>query len=95
MREVAEETGLRVVVQSLAGTVERPVPGGVVYVIDDYVAAPAPGVDPADVRAGDDADEVRWVYADQLASLPCVEGLVEALTDWGVLPASDVRRSSG
>lgn len=92
VRETHEETGLRVVVASLAGTVERPGPGGVVYVIDDHVAVPAPGVDPDEVRPGDDADEVRWVDADQLADLPCVDGLVEALAAWDVLP--DVRRSS-
>ena len=93
VRETREETGLSVVVDGLAGTVERAGTHGVVYVIDDHVATPAPGADPADVRAGDDADEVRWVYVDQLADLPCVEGLVEALTDWGLLPG--LRRSSG
>ncbi len=100
VREVAEETGLRIVVEELAGTVERPGPGGVVYVIEDFVAVPAPGVDPADVRAGDDADEVRWVDADELARLPLVDGLVEALTAWDLLPRppgerGGVRRSSG
>ena len=104
VREVAEETGLRIVVEALAGTVERSGPGGVLYVIDDHVAVPAPGVDPDDVRAGDDADDVRWVDAEQLADLPCVEGLVEALTAWGLLPGDPgdpgdpvdgVRRSSG
>ena len=88
VREVGEEAGLRIVVEALAGTVERPGPGGVVYVIDDYVAAPAPGVDPTDVRAGDDADEVRWVDAEELGRLPCVDGLLEALTGWDLLPSS-------
>ena len=86
VREVAEETALRIVVDAWAGRVERTGPGGVVYVIDDYTAVPAPGVDPGDVHAGDDADEVRWVGADELGRLPCVDGLVEALTAWDLLP---------
>ncbi|WP_277343374.1 NUDIX domain-containing protein [Nocardioides sp. HDW12B] len=90
VREVREETGLRIVVERPAGTVERPGPGGVVYVIDDVVAVPAPGVDPTDVRAGDDADEVRWVGAEDLARLDragaLVDGLVEALSGWDLLP---------
>jgi 8-oxo-dGTP diphosphatase len=92
VRETLEETGLDVVVVGLAGTVERAGPNGAVYVIDDHVARPADGCDPDAVRAGDDADDVRWVYAEDLADLPCVEGLVEALTAWDVLPP--VRRSS-
>jgi 8-oxo-dGTP diphosphatase len=93
VRETHEETGLRVVVEGLAGTVERAGPNGEVFVIDDHVASVAVDADPEAVRAGDDADEVRWVDADQLAELPCVEGLLEALTAWDVLP--EVRRSSG
>src|SRR5687767_11016289 len=60
VREVREETGLDVVVGELVGRVERPGPGGVTYVIDDFRAEPAPGVDPGDLKAGDDADEARW-----------------------------------
>jgi 8-oxo-dGTP diphosphatase len=86
VREVEEETGLRVVVDGYAGRVERPGPGGVVYVIDDWFGHVAAGVDARAVRAGDDADEVRWVDAEELALLPCVDGLVEVLTSWRAVP---------
>jgi mutator protein MutT len=84
VREVEEETGLRVTVDGFAGRVERPGPGGVVYVIDDWFARPSAGAAPDTVRAGDDADEVRWVSLADLAALPCVDGLVETLASWGV-----------
>ncbi|MET7328762.1 NUDIX hydrolase [Nonomuraea sp. NPDC005650] len=81
-REVLEETGLRVEVGRLAGTVDRPGLGGDTYVIRDYLAGVAGGVP----VAGDDADEVRWCDLDELARLPLAEGLLESLTGWGVLP---------
>ncbi|MBF8188578.1 NUDIX domain-containing protein [Nonomuraea sp. K274] len=81
-REVLEETGLRVEVGRLAGTVDRPGPGGVTYEIRDYLASVAGGV----AAAGDDAADVRWCTADELARLPLSEGLLESLTDWDVLP---------
>jgi 8-oxo-dGTP diphosphatase len=84
-REVLEETALPVLVGRLVGTVERDAPAGGVYVIRDYLCRPAPGADVADVRAGDDADDARWFAATEIANLPCAPGLVEALTEWGVL----------
>ncbi len=86
VREVAEETGLRVVVTGVAGVVERDGPGGVVYVIEDFRALPAPGADPSLVEAGDDAAEAGWFDAAALAGLDCVEGLLEALREWDALP---------
>jgi 8-oxo-dGTP diphosphatase len=84
-REVLEETALPVHVGRLVGTVERDAPAGGVYVIRDYLCRPAPDADLAAVRAGDDADDARWVTPRELLELPCVPGLVEALTGWGVL----------
>ncbi|MFC4122400.1 NUDIX hydrolase [Nonomuraea zeae] len=82
-REVFEETGLRVhEVGRLAGAVDRPGPGGVTYVIRDYLASVSPGTP----VAGDDAADVRWCDRAELARLPITEGLLETLTDWGVLP---------
>jgi 8-oxo-dGTP diphosphatase len=49
--------------------------------IRDYAATVTGGT----LRAGDDAADARWVAAGELASLPITEGLVEALTSWGVL----------
>jgi 8-oxo-dGTP diphosphatase len=49
--------------------------------IRDYAATVTGGT----LRAGDDAADARWVAVGELASLPITEGLVEALTSWGVL----------
>lgn len=80
-RELKEETGLDVAVGALAGTVDRPGPDGVVYEIHDYTATVTGGT----LRAGDDAAEVRWVGPDDLGALPITPGLLDALTQWGVL----------
>lgn len=84
-REVLEETGLRVVVAGLVGTVERDAPGGGVYVVNDYACRPAAGADPVAVRASDDADDAGWFTDAEVWRLDCSPGLVEALTEWGVL----------
>jgi ADP-ribose pyrophosphatase YjhB (NUDIX family) len=81
VRELAEETGLRVTPGRLVGTVDRPGPGGVTYDIHDYEAA----VDGGSLRAGDDAREARWVHAADLRRLPTTDGLLETLDAWGVL----------
>jgi mutator protein MutT len=82
VREVREETGLDVVAGALVGRVERPGPAGVTYVIDDIACT----VHGGQLRAGDDADDVRWVDRAELALLPLTDGLLEALTAWKVAP---------
>jgi 8-oxo-dGTP diphosphatase len=81
VREVREETGLQVAAGRLAGTVERPWPGGRVLVIRDYEAVVTGG----DLAAGDDADDARWVSPRDFGGLPLTSGLREALDGWGVL----------
>ncbi|MDL4772091.1 MULTISPECIES: NUDIX hydrolase [Thermomonosporaceae] len=81
VRELLEETGLDVTVGDLAGTVDRPGPGGVTYVIHDYTATAVGGA----LRAGDDAADARWVTSAELRALPTAPGLLEALTAWGLL----------
>jgi 8-oxo-dGTP diphosphatase len=81
VREVREETGLLVTPGALAGTVERPAPGGAVFDISDYAATVSGGR----LAAGDDAADVRWVHPDSLDHLPLTSGLAETLTGWGVL----------
>jgi len=81
-REVREETGLDVLVGMRVGTVQRPGPRGVVYDIRDYACA----VEGGRLRAGDDAAQVRWVSRRELLSVDAVDGLVDALGLWGMLP---------
>lgn len=85
-RELREETGLDVDVGALAGAVERDAPDGSVFVIRDYLCVPS-GANSrlVEVRAGDDADDAGWFTADEMRALDCSPGLVEALTEWGVL----------
>lgn len=93
VREVREETGLEVVVERFLGWVERigddPVPYHYVildFLVDVYDPALAP-------TAGDDADDARWFHFDDLFSnagpdgIPLVPGLLDFLTETGVLPA--------
>ena len=85
-REVEEETGLRVSVGGLAGVVELVGPDGVVYDVEDFHARVRPDADPQRIRAGDDAADVGWFSLEQLLALDCVQGLVEALRSWQVVP---------
>jgi ADP-ribose pyrophosphatase YjhB (NUDIX family) len=84
IREVREETGLDVTPSGPVGQVERDAPGGGTYVIEDFRCRAYGGV----LAAGDDADDVAWFDA---AALDAVRnrlspGLLDALTEWGVLP---------
>jgi ADP-ribose pyrophosphatase YjhB (NUDIX family) len=81
-RELREETGLRAEIGGLVGMVSRPGPDEVVYDIYDYSAMVTGGT----LRAGDDATDARWVDERELRALPTTRGLLEALTDWGVIP---------
>ena len=87
VREVFEETGLRVVVTGVAGYVERPSPEGGIYEIEDYYARVEPGTDPHALRAGSDAADVGWFPAHRIEELELSEGLLRTLREWGVLPS--------
>jgi 8-oxo-dGTP diphosphatase len=81
VREMREETGLEVEPGPLLGAVQRPAGDGDVFDIRDYVATVTGGT----LIPGDDAAEARWVSAAELESLAITGGLIEALTNWGVL----------
>ena len=81
VRELLEETNLQVKVGRLIGRVQRPGLGEAVIDIRDYVVTVTGGT----LRAGDDAADARWVTVAELALLEVTEGLIEALTEWGVL----------
>lgn len=78
-RELAEETGLLVRVGALAGTVVR---GD--YLIRDYLAEVVGG----ELVPGDDAADARWYPLGELHRLPLTTGLLDALSDWGVIVPS-------
>lgn len=85
-REVLEETGLDVTVGAWLGTVQRAAPGAVVYDIRDYACALMGGR----LRAGDDAEQARFVTRAEFEALDAEGALVDELYDclaaWGVLP---------
>jgi 8-oxo-dGTP diphosphatase len=82
VREVAEETGLEVMVGELVGEVERDGPDGTVYVIRDYRATRVGG----ELQPGDDAAAARFVDRAGLGALPTTHLLVDTLTTWNALP---------
>jgi 8-oxo-dGTP diphosphatase len=82
VREVAEETGLDIVVDELLGWVER-FHGDAHYVILDFRVTV---LDPDRVlEAGDDAAEAAWIPLADLAEHTVVEGLLDFLRDNAVL----------
>lgn len=81
VRELAEETGLTGVCESLVGWVERISPEHH-YVILDFTVTLLSDADPV---AGDDAAEARWVPLSEVADLTLADGLAEFLHDHGIL----------
>jgi 8-oxo-dGTP diphosphatase len=69
-REVAEETGLVVTVGRLLASVEIGE-----FLVHDFAADVVGG----ELRAGDDAADVRWCSWDDAALLPLTPGLLDAL----------------
>ncbi|WP_414935599.1 NUDIX hydrolase [Amycolatopsis sp. cmx-11-51] len=84
IREMREETGLNVMPSTYVGNARR---GR--YDIHDYACSVTGGT----LRAGDDADDARWIDAVTLIELDesgrLAELLLVTLRDWGVLPTAD------
>jgi 8-oxo-dGTP diphosphatase len=74
-REVAEETGLVVAIGDLLATVAL---GD--FVVHDFAATVVGG----ELRAGDDADEVRWCSLADAELLPLTDNLLAELARMGV-----------
>lgn len=74
-REVAEETGLTVAVGALLATVTI---GD--YLVHDFAATVVGG----ELRAGDDASDVRWCSLDDAKLLPLTDNLLDELRRMGV-----------
>ena len=83
VREVAEETGLRVRPDRVLGAV-RIAGDGVVFTVTDW-ACTLLDLDRRPV-AGDDAADVVFADAAGIAALDMAPGVVAALSGWGVLP---------
>ncbi len=83
-REVLEETALAVRVGDFLGALERPAPGGALFTIRDYRCHLLPGLTPEDARAGDDAADVGWFAAGQLADHELTPDLHAFLRQWRV-----------
>ena len=82
LRELEDETGLAGVVIGEAGATRLPAGEDRVYVIRDFVVE----VDASQVPvAADDALEVGWFTVADLDDIDTTDGLVEILTDWGLL----------
>jgi 8-oxo-dGTP diphosphatase len=81
VREVAEETGLEVVVDHYVGWVER-IDDEHHFVIHDFAVSVLDDVEPV---AGDDAAEAAWVPFEEITDLHVVDGLIEFLVDHRIL----------
>jgi mutator protein MutT len=81
VRELAEETGLTGVCDSLVGWAERIDPG-YHYVILDFAVTILSDGEPV---AGDDAAEAMWVPLPDVPDLTLADGLAEFLHDHGIL----------
>lgn len=80
IRELAEETGLVVTVDRLAGVAEAIDPAGAWhYLVVSYFVTVTGGR----LRAGDDAAEVRWAAKDDLPGLELTPGLAGYLDRFG------------
>jgi ADP-ribose pyrophosphatase YjhB (NUDIX family) len=86
VREVAEETGIVAPVLREVGSVRRAAPGGGIYDIRDFLMLDRSDIQP---RAADDALDARYVTPAQLRDLPTSPGLIEALTEWGIMSADE------
>jgi 8-oxo-dGTP diphosphatase len=78
-REVREETGLEVEIGELLQTVD--IWGG--YRVHDFAATVLGG----QLRAGDDASDVRWCAPDEVTALELSAGLLEELRRMGAMPS--------
>jgi 8-oxo-dGTP diphosphatase len=82
LRELREETGMTGSLGRHVGEVRRDAPDGSIYVIQDYLVTVDGSSTPV---AGDDALDAEWFTVDELPALDTSPGLIDALSDWGVI----------
>ena len=81
VREVVEETGLQVNCGPFIGFAQR-IDSDSHYVILDFWATP---ISDQPLRAGDDAAEAAWVPLSGLIDVDLVDGMLDFLTEHGVV----------
>ncbi len=95
LREIEEESGLRVRLLGLCGVIDRVVREQDAvryhYVIIDYAAEPVGGR----LRAGSDAAEVRWVELDELDRYDTTEGLADMVHRARAVQSAQSSQSGG
>lgn len=82
LRELREETGMTGSLGRHVGEIRRDAPDGSIYVIQDYLVTVDGSSTPV---AGDDALDAAWFTVDELPALDTSPGLIDALSDWGVI----------
>ena len=82
LRELREETGMVGSLGRHVGEVRRDAPDGSIYVIQDYLVTVDGSSTPV---AGDDALDAAWFTVHELPALDTSPGLIDALSDWGVI----------
>jgi 8-oxo-dGTP diphosphatase len=95
LREIEEESGLRVRLLGLCGVIDRVVREQDAvryhYVIIDYAAEPVGGR----LQAGSDAAEVRWVEIDELGQYDTTEGLADMIHRARAVQSAQSSQSGG
>jgi 8-oxo-dGTP diphosphatase len=95
LREIEEESGLRVRLLGLCGVIDRVVREQDAvryhYVILDYAAEPVGGR----LQAGSDAAEVRWVEVDELEQYDTTEGLADMVHRARAVQSAQSSQSGG
>lgn len=89
LREAREETGLKLKLLQEVVTAQMPGSGDTLYDIRCFSAEIVGG----DLKAGDDAKDIRWVGRQQLSDYELTTGLTESLIQAGYLP--DPHREAG
>lgn len=84
VREVFEETGLRVVISHAVGTLDVVNGPDEVFEIHDFLAHVLAEDDTTNAVAGDDAADVGWFSQEKLNHMPLTHDLQGYLTRYGV-----------
>ena len=80
-REALEETGLQVQIGGELWNLLSPTADGRTFEIHDFAATVTGG----ELRAGDDADDARWIHIDALDDLPLTVDLAGYLRRPGII----------